>query len=63
MTSPGLTQVVTVFRVTNTSNGAQDFGLAADNRDRRRTSSAAPTAFDMSNFAHAISAAACSTRR
>ena len=25
VTSPGLTQVVTVFRVTNTSNGAQDF--------------------------------------
>ena len=31
VTSPGLTQVVTVFRVTNTSNGAQDFQLAADN--------------------------------
>ncbi len=31
VTSPGLTQVVTVFRVTNTSNGAQDFGSAADN--------------------------------
>jgi uncharacterized repeat protein (TIGR01451 family) len=61
VTSPGLTQVVTVFRVTNTSNGAQDFKIAADNVQPPAAIFSRPDAFDMSNFTLHISAAACST--
>ncbi len=61
VTSPGLTQVVTVFRVTNTSNGAQDFRIAADNIQPPAAIFGRPDAFDMSNFTLHISAAACST--
>ncbi len=61
VTSPGLTQVVTVFRVTNTSNGAQDFGLAADNLQPPAIIFGRPDAFDMTNFTPHVSAAACST--
>jgi len=61
VTSPGLTQVVTVFRVTNTSNGAQDFRIAADNIQPPAIIFGRADAFDMSNFTLHISAAACST--
>ena len=61
VTSPGLTQVVTVFRVTNTSNGAQDFRLAADNTQPPAIIFGRTDAFDMSNFTLHISAAACTT--
>ena len=61
VTSPGLTQVVTVFRVTNTSNGAQDFGLAADNTQPPAIIFGRTDSFDMSNFTLHISSAACST--
>jgi uncharacterized repeat protein (TIGR01451 family) len=60
VTSPGLTQVVTVFRVTNTSNGAQDYGLAADNTQPPAIIFTRADAFDMSNFTlHATTPAAC----
>jgi uncharacterized repeat protein (TIGR01451 family) len=61
VTSPGLTQVVTVFRVTNTSNGAQDFGIAADNTQPPAIIFGRADAFDMSNFTLHVSAAACTT--
>jgi uncharacterized repeat protein (TIGR01451 family) len=61
VTSPGLTQVVTVFRVSNTSNGAQDFRLAADNTQPPAIIFGATDAFDMSNFTLHVSAAACTT--
>ena len=61
VTSPGLTQVVTVFRVTNTSNGAQDFRIAADNTQPPAIIFGRTDAFDMSNFTLHVSAAACST--
>jgi uncharacterized repeat protein (TIGR01451 family) len=61
ITSPGLTQVVTVFRVTNTSNGAQDFRIAADNTQPPAIIFGRTDSFDMSNFTLHISAAACST--
>jgi uncharacterized repeat protein (TIGR01451 family) len=61
VTSPGLTQVVTVFRVTNTSNGAQDYSLAADNNQPPAIIFGRNDSFDMSNFSYHVSAAACST--
>jgi uncharacterized repeat protein (TIGR01451 family) len=61
VTSPGLTQVVTVFRVTNTSNGAQDFRIAADNTQPPAAIFGRADAFDMSNFTLHVSTAACST--
>jgi uncharacterized repeat protein (TIGR01451 family) len=61
VTSPGLTQVVTTFRVTNTSNGAQDFRIAADNTQPPAIIFGRADAFDMSNFTLHISTALCST--
>ena len=61
VTSPGLTQVVTVFRVTNTSNGAEDFGLLADNIQPPAIIFSHADDFDMSNFTYHISGAACTT--
>jgi uncharacterized repeat protein (TIGR01451 family) len=61
VTSPSLTQVVTVFRVTNTSNGPEDYGLAADNIQPPAAIFGRNDAFDMSNFTYHISGAACST--
>jgi uncharacterized repeat protein (TIGR01451 family) len=61
VTSPGLTQVVTVFRVSNTSNGAEDFGLLADNGQPPAIIFSRADAFDMSNFTYHISGQACST--
>lgn len=61
VTSPGLTQVVTTFRVTNTSNGAEDFGLLADNTQPPAIIFGRTDVFDMSNFTYHVSAAACST--
>jgi uncharacterized repeat protein (TIGR01451 family) len=55
--------VVTVFRVTNTSNGPQDYRLAADNTQPTPSVDifGRPDAFDMSGFTLHISAAACTT--
>ena len=50
-----------MFRVTNTSNGAQDFRIAADNVQPPAAIFGRADAFDMSNFTLHISAAACST--
>jgi uncharacterized repeat protein (TIGR01451 family) len=61
VSSPGLTNVVTVFRVTNTSNGAQDYGLSADNLNPLANLFGRPDAFDMTNFRTRVSGAACST--
>ena len=61
VTSPGLTQVVTVFRVTNTSNGAQDFRIAADNTQPPAVIFGRADAFDMSNFTLHISSAPCNS--
>ena len=63
VTSPGLTQVVTVFRVTNTSNGSQDYRIAADNVQPVPVVNifGRVDAFDMSNFTLHVSAAACNT--
>ena len=61
VTSPGLTQVVTVFRVTNTSNGAQDFRIAADNTQPPAVIFGRADAFDMSNFTLHVSSAACTS--
>ena len=61
VTSPGLTQVVTTFRVTNTSNGAQDYRIAADNTQPPAIIFGRTDSFDMSNFTLHISAAACTT--
>src|SRR6185436_12845475 len=61
VSSPGLTNVVTVFRVSNTSNGAQDFGLSADNLNPLANLFGRPDAFDMANFRTRVSGAACST--
>jgi uncharacterized repeat protein (TIGR01451 family) len=61
VTSPSLTNVVTVFRVTNTSNGAQDFGLAATNPASPPVIFGRTDAFDMTNFRVRVSGAACST--
>ena len=60
ISSPGLTNVVTVFRVTNTSNGPQDFGLTGDNLNPI-TLFGRPDAFNMANFRTRVSGAACST--
>jgi uncharacterized repeat protein (TIGR01451 family) len=63
VTSPGLTNVVAVFRVTNNSNGPEDFQLNPSN-------ATSPPAlftqnydddFDMNNLRARVSAAACST--
>ncbi|HEU5134362.1 MAG TPA: hypothetical protein VFU13_04385 [Steroidobacteraceae bacterium] len=60
VTSPGLTQVVTVFRVTNTSNGSQDYGIVADNTQPPAIIFGRADAFDMSNFTlHATAPTAC----
>jgi uncharacterized repeat protein (TIGR01451 family) len=61
VTGPTLTGVVTVFRVTNTSNGAQDFRIAADNVQPPAAIFGRADAFDMQNFTLHISSAACST--
>lgn len=61
VSSPGLTNVVTVFRVTNTSNGPQDFGLSADNLNPLANLFGRADAFDMQNFSTRVSGAACST--
>jgi uncharacterized repeat protein (TIGR01451 family) len=61
VTSPNLTGVVTVFRVTNTTNGAQDFRLAASNPASAPQIFTRDDEFDMSGFTTHISAAACST--
>jgi uncharacterized repeat protein (TIGR01451 family) len=50
-----------VFRVTNTSNGAQDFGLRPDNLNPLANLFGRLDAFDMSNFRARVSGAACST--
>jgi len=73
-TGPGVTNVVTVFRVTNNTNGAQDFQLTACNPgDAACTApimpvpAAAPTIFtrtdnlNMNNLRARVSNAACST--
>ncbi len=60
-TGPGVTNVVTVFRVTNNTNGAEDFQLTPSNP------AAAPSIFtrtdtiDMNNLRARVSSAACST--
>jgi uncharacterized repeat protein (TIGR01451 family) len=63
VSSPGLTNVVAVFRVTNNTNGPEDFQLNASN-------AATPPAlftqnydddFDMNNLRARVSGAACST--
>src|SRR5690349_15944385 len=61
VTSPTLTGVYTVFRVTNTSNGAQDFRIAADNVQPPAAIFGRADAFDMQNFTLYVSTAACST--
>jgi uncharacterized repeat protein (TIGR01451 family) len=63
VTSPTLTGVYTVFRVTNTSNGAQDFRIAGDNTQPVPVVNifGRADAFDMQNFTLYVSAAACST--
>jgi len=63
VTSPTLTGVFTVFRVTNTSNGAQDFRIAADNTQPLPLVSifGRTDTFDMQNFTLFVSTAACST--
>ncbi len=63
VSSPGLTNVVTVFRVTNTSNGPQDFGLSADNLNPLANLFGRPDApgWDMANFRTRVSGAACTT--
>jgi uncharacterized repeat protein (TIGR01451 family) len=63
VSSPGLTNVVTVFRVTNTSNGPQDFGLSADNLNPLANlfGRADAPGWDMANFRTRVSGAACST--
>jgi uncharacterized repeat protein (TIGR01451 family) len=63
VTSPGLANVVTVFRVTNTSNGAQDYSLAAANPSSppvifTRTDNADMTA---ASFRTRVSSAGCVT--
>jgi uncharacterized repeat protein (TIGR01451 family) len=63
VTSPGLANVVTVFRVTNTSNGAQDFKLTASNPTappvvHTRTDNANMTP---ASFRTRVSAASCVT--
>jgi len=61
VTSPGLTNVVAVFRVTNTSNGAQDFQLNPSNPSSPPTIFGHSDAFDMTNLRARVSNAACST--
>jgi len=72
-TGPGVTNVVTVFRVTNNTNGAQDFQLTACNPGDPGPGCAlpipqtAPVLFtrtdniNMSNMRARVSSAACST--
>jgi uncharacterized repeat protein (TIGR01451 family) len=61
VTGPGVTNVVTVFRVTNTTNGAQDFQLTPSNP------ASAPVIFTrtdniyMTNLRARVSNAACAT--
>ena len=63
LTGPGATGVVTVFRVTNTTNGAQDFRLEADNTLPTAGGDVfgRPDTFNMTTFTLHVSAAACST--
>jgi hypothetical protein len=63
LTGPGATGVVTVFRVTNTTNGAQDFRLEADNVQPTAGGDVfgRPDTFNMTTFTLHVSAAACST--
>ncbi|HUQ12307.1 MAG TPA: hypothetical protein VM146_18500 [Steroidobacteraceae bacterium] len=61
VTSPGLTGVVTVFKVTNTTNGAQEFKLDASNTQPTPVQQifGRNDAFDMSNFTVHVSSTAC----
>lgn len=63
VTSPGLTNVVTVFRVSSTTNGTQEFGLTANNATSPPTIFGRADAFDMTagTFTIHVSAAACTT--
>jgi uncharacterized repeat protein (TIGR01451 family) len=61
ITSPDLANVVTVFRVSNTTNGAQDFRLVATNPSTDPTLFGRADEFDMSAFSIHVSSAACST--
>jgi uncharacterized repeat protein (TIGR01451 family) len=60
-TAPNVTQVVTTFRVSNTTNGAQEFSLIADNVQPTAGGNIFGRAdsFDMSGFTIHVSAAAC----
>jgi uncharacterized repeat protein (TIGR01451 family) len=58
-TSPSLANVVTVFRVSNTTNGAQDFRLAATNPGAAPSIFGRDDDFDMSGFTTHVSSAAC----
>lgn len=62
-TGPGVTQVVTVFKVTNTTNGAQEFKLDADNTlpNPLEQVFSRDDSFDMSNFTIHVSSQACDT--
>src|SRR5690349_19419292 len=61
VTSPGLTGVITVFKVSNTTNGAQEFALEASNTQPSPVQQIFSRAdsFDMTNFSIHVSAAAC----
>jgi len=67
VTGPGVTNVVAVFRVTNNTNGAQDFQLNGYNPGDPLFPGAAPTIFgrtdniNMNNLRARVSNAACST--
>src|SRR5690348_13947373 len=52
VTSPGLTGVITVFKVSNTTNGAQEFALEASNTQPSPVQQIFSRAdsFDMTNF-------------
>jgi uncharacterized repeat protein (TIGR01451 family) len=61
VTSPNLANVVTVFRVTNTTNGPQDFRLAASNPSSAPQIFSRDDDFDMSGFTIHVSAQACTS--
>jgi uncharacterized repeat protein (TIGR01451 family) len=60
VTSPGLTGVVTVFRVTNTSNGAQDYRIVADDIQPPAIIFGRPDAYNQTNYSlHVTLPTAC----
>jgi uncharacterized repeat protein (TIGR01451 family) len=60
-TGPGVTNVVTVFRVTNNTNGPEDFQLTASNSAPATNPFTRPDNIDMTNLRARVSNAACST--